>query len=65
MKKTIVKTVGYRVLNGIYGFAIGMLATGKWEVAVAMVGTEMVYKMGVYFVYDRVWETNLLKNLFT
>lgn len=64
MKKTVVKTVGYRMLGATYGFAAGLVATGEWKVAAALVGTEAAYKMVMYFVYERAWEAKWLKAKF-
>ena len=64
MKKTLVKTVSYRALGACYGFAAGMAATGSYKVAFALIGAEALYKMGVYFAHERLWESKALKAAF-
>jgi uncharacterized membrane protein len=61
MKRTLVKTVSYRTMNAVYGFAVGMLVTGNVTVALGIVGMEVAYKMVAYFVHERVWESKVLK----
>jgi len=64
MKRTLVKTLTYRTMNGVYAFAVGFLVTGKINVALGLVGAEAAYKVVAYIVHERVWECNVLKAAF-
>jgi len=63
MKRALVKTVSYRMMNSVYGFAVGMLVTGNVSVALGIVGAEAAYKVFAYFVHERVWESKALKGV--
>lgn len=56
MKRALLKTLTYRTMNGVYGFAAAMLATGNYKIAAALVGAEAAYKMFAYFAHERAWD---------
>jgi uncharacterized membrane protein len=63
-KRTVVKTLTYRTMNGVYAFTAGFMVTGKIEVALTLVGMEFAYKMVAYFIHERIWATAALKTKF-
>lgn len=56
MKRALVKTLTYRMMNSVYAFAVAMLVTGNYKTAATVVGAEAAYKMFAYFAHERVWE---------
>jgi uncharacterized membrane protein len=64
MKRSFVKTLTYRTMNGLYGFSVAMVVTGNYKVAATIVGVEAIYKMVAYFAHERVWEGPLKKVLY-
>jgi uncharacterized membrane protein len=55
LKKCAAKTVTYRAMNSVYGFAVAYAVSGKVSVAAAVAGAEVAYKMFAYFGHEWVW----------
>jgi uncharacterized membrane protein len=54
--RCLVKTVSYRTMNSVYGFAVAYAISGKVAIAAAVAGAEVAYKMFAYFGHEWVWE---------
>lgn len=51
----IVKALTYRFWQSLNTFVISFIVTGKFEMAAAIVGLEVVIKIFVYFWHERIW----------
>jgi len=53
--RSIVKAVSYRILGGTPTAKIKNVLTGKGSLSLSAGVLDMVAKIGVYFVHERVW----------
>jgi adenylylsulfate kinase len=53
--RSIVKAVSYRILGSATTALIFYLLTHKGSLSLGAGGLDMVLKIGVYFVHERVW----------
>ena len=53
--RSIVKAVSYRILGSATTALIFYLLTRKGSLSLGAGGLDMVLKIGVYFVHERVW----------
>lgn len=54
-KRHIAKTVSYRVISTLIGFAIMWAVSGSVKVGAAFGIAELVYKPIQYYIHERVW----------
>ena len=54
-RRTLVKTLTWRILATTDTFLIAWLVTGHWDWAGAIAGIEVMTKMGLYYLHERVW----------
>jgi len=54
-KRHIAKTVSYRLLSTLIGFAIMLVITGSLKVGAAFGIVELLYKPVQYYIHERVW----------
>ncbi len=54
-KRHILKTITWRVLGTIDTIVIGGILTGDWKVGVSIGGIEIISKMALYYIHERVW----------
>ena len=54
--RSIVKAVSYRVLGSITTGLIFIVLTGKGGLSLGAGGLDMVAKIAVYFVHERMWD---------
>lgn len=54
-KRHIAKTVSYRVISTLIGFAIMWAVSGNVKVGAAFGIAELVYKPIQYYIHERVW----------
>ena len=54
-KRHIAKTFSWRIIGTIDTILISGLLTGSWEVGLAMGGIEIISKMVLYYLHERVW----------
>jgi uncharacterized membrane protein len=54
-KRHILKTITWRVLGTIDTIVIGGLITGDWKIGLSIGGVEVISKMTLYYIHERVW----------
>jgi len=54
-KRHILKTITWRVLGTIDTIVIGGLITGDWAIGLSIGGIEIISKMTLYYIHERVW----------
>jgi uncharacterized membrane protein len=54
-KRHIAKTISYRIISTIVGFAIIWAITGSIKVGSAFSIIELLYKPIQYYVHERIW----------
>lgn len=57
IKRSIVKTLSWRVVGTITTVTISYLITGTLALAFSIGGIELVSKMVLYFFHERTWNT--------
>ena len=55
IKKSLIKTVSWRIVGTLDTVAISWLLTGKLDVAFSIGSIELVTKMALYYLHERVW----------
>lgn len=53
--RSIVKAVSYRILGSATTAGIFFVLTGKGSLSLGAGALDMVLKIGVYFVHERIW----------
>ena len=54
-KRHILKTISWRVVGTIDTMLLSWFVTGSWKLGVAIGGIEVITKMVLYFLHERVW----------
>lgn len=54
-KRHILKTISWRVVGTIDTMLLSWFITGSWKIGMAIGGTEVITKMVLYFLHERVW----------
>ena len=54
-KRHIAKTLSWRVIGTIDTMVLSSLVTGSWEMGLTIGGIEVVTKMVLYFLHERLW----------
>jgi len=54
-KRSLLKTISYRVLATITLLVISYLVTGRLELAGAIVSIDIIVKTALYYMHERVW----------
>lgn len=54
-KRHILKTISWRILGTIDTIVIGGLITGDWKIGLSIGGVEVISKMTLYYIHERVW----------
>jgi uncharacterized membrane protein len=54
-KRHIAKTISYRAISTLVGFAIMWTITGSLKVGAAFGIAELVYKPIQYYIHERIW----------
>jgi uncharacterized membrane protein len=54
-KRHIAKTVSYRLLSTLIGFAIMLVITGSVKIGAAFGVVELLYKPVQYYIHERIW----------
>jgi uncharacterized membrane protein len=54
-RRSITKTISWRLLAALDTFAISYLVTGSFAWAGSIVGVEATTKLVLYYVHERVW----------
>ena len=55
VKRHIAKTISWRVVGTIDTIVLAGLISGDWKVGAAIGGAEVLTKMLLYFLHERVW----------
>ena len=54
-KRHIAKILSWRVIGTIDTMVLSALVTGSWEMGLTIGGIEVVTKMVLYFLHERLW----------
>lgn len=54
--RSLVKTITWRIVGSIDTILISYLITGSFEMGVAIGSIEVISKMILYFIHERVWQ---------
>jgi uncharacterized membrane protein len=54
-KRHIAKTISWRIIGTIDTIFLSGLITGSWELGLAIGGVEVITKMVLYFLHERIW----------
>ena len=54
--RSLAKAVSWRATGSVDTFILAYLFTGQTKVAMAISGTEIITKIALYFVHERVWQ---------
>jgi len=54
-KRHFAKTLSWRVIGTIDTMVLSSVITGSWEMGLTIGGVEVVTKMVLYFLHERVW----------
>ena len=54
-KRHIAKTISYRLVSTLIGFAIMVVISGSIKVGAAFGVAELVYKPIQYYIHERIW----------
>lgn len=54
-RRHIAKTVSYRLLSTLVGFAIMVIISGSIKVGAAFGVAELIYKPVQYYIHERIW----------
>jgi uncharacterized membrane protein len=54
-KRHLAKTVSWRVIGTVDTVILSGIITGSWEIGLAIGGVEVITKMILYFLHERVW----------
>jgi uncharacterized membrane protein len=54
-KRHILKTITWRVLGTIDTIVISGILIGDWKVGLSIGGIEIISKMTLYYIHERVW----------
>ncbi|OEF99785.1 hypothetical protein BHF71_01000 [Vulcanibacillus modesticaldus] len=55
-KRSVLKTISWRVVATLTTLGLVYSATGKLEIAGAVAGIEVILKMVLYYAHERVWD---------
>lgn len=54
-KRHILKTLSWRLIGTLDTIILSWLITGSWEVGLSIWGIEVLSKMILYYLHERVW----------
>jgi uncharacterized membrane protein len=54
-KRHLIKTITWRVIGTIDTIILGWLLTGSLKIGLSIGGVEVITKMVLYFLHERVW----------
>tara|TARA_R110002020_G_scaffold240687_1_gene453745 strand:+ start:245 stop:463 length:219 start_codon:yes stop_codon:yes gene_type:complete len=54
-KRHLAKTISWRIIGTIDTVIISGLITGSWGAGLAIGGVEVISKMALYFLHERLW----------
>lgn len=56
LKKTLYKTLVWRVIATIITISISLVVSGDWTFALAVGSLDTIFKTVGYFLYERAWQ---------
>jgi len=56
VKRSLYKTLTYRVVVGILHFSLVYYITGRWQIALGFVALSSIYSTLVFYFHDRIWD---------
>ena len=54
-KRHVAKTISWRIIGTIDTMILSSVITGSWELGLTIGGVEVITKMFLYFIHERVW----------
>ena len=54
-KRHIAKTISWRVIGTLDTMILSAIITGSWKIGLTIGGIEVITKMVLYFLHERVW----------
>ena len=54
-KRHLAKTISWRVIGTLDTFLLSWVITGSWKIGATIGGVEVVTKMVLYFLHERIW----------
>jgi uncharacterized membrane protein len=54
-KRHFAKTLSWRIIGTIDTMLLSSVITGSWEMGLTIGGAEVVTKMVLYFLHERIW----------
>ncbi len=54
-KKSLMKTISWRIIASLTTAIITWMITGELSVALTVGGAEAIVKMGLYYLHERAW----------
>jgi uncharacterized membrane protein len=54
-KRHIAKTISWRIIGTVDTIILSGLVTGSWKIGMTVGGVEVITKMVLYFLHERVW----------
>jgi uncharacterized membrane protein len=54
-KRHFAKTLSWRIIGTIDTMLLSSVVTGSWEMGLTIGGVEVVTKMVLYFLHERIW----------
>ena len=56
IKRSLLKTITWRIIGSIDTMVITYFITGNWKFGLAVGGIEVMSKMILYYIHERVWQ---------
>ena len=54
-KRHLAKTISWRVIGTLDTFLLSWVITGSWKIGATIGGVEVITKMVLYFLHERIW----------
>ena len=54
-KRSLLKTVTWRITASLDTFVIAWVITGEWDTCITIAGIDVVTKMFFYYFHERIW----------
>lgn len=54
-KRHILKTISWRIVGTLDTMVLSWIITGSWKLGLTIGGVEVITKMVLYFLHERVW----------
>ena len=54
-KRSLLKTLTWRITASLDTFVIAWIITGDWKIGGSIAGIEVITKMIIYYLHERIW----------